>query len=61
MSEQEAIMEQLDAVQDIIHLHKCFYCQIATAQEAVVIIQDIPPEGCRIVVVGVCDTCGGDK
>lgn len=56
--EMDALMEQLDAVQDVIHLHRCFYCQIATAQTPIIVIQDLPEDGCRVVVVGVCDVCG---
>ena len=52
----ERLGEQLDAVEDVIHLHRCFSCQIATAQTPVILMQDIP-QGTRVVVVGICDTC----
>jgi len=50
------VMEQLDAVKDIIHHYTCVSCQIATAQTPVIIVSDIPG-GTRITVVGVCNTC----
>ena len=62
---KQAIMEwfaeQMDAVKDIIHLHRCVSCQIATAQTPVIIVEDTP-QGAHVVVVGVCDTCntGGE-
>lgn len=52
----ERLNEQLDAVEDVIHLHRCISCQIATAQTPIIIVQDTP-EGTRVVVVGICDTC----
>lgn len=58
MNEVDAVMEQLDAAHDIIHHYKCFYCQIATAQHPVILVAPDPIDGSRIIVIGVCDTCG---
>ena len=57
--ELEWLMEQMDAVEHVIHQYRCFSCQIATAQTPVMIIRE-EEDGCRVTVVGICDTCKGD-
>ena len=52
----EWLMEQIAAAKDIIHLYKCFHCQMATAVTPVIVIQNVPPQGSRVRIVGVCDT-----
>ena len=64
--EIEWLMEQMAAVEHVIHQYRCFSCQIATAQEAIIIIQplegnDLESGGCRVTVVGICDTCKNEK
>ena len=52
----EWLIEQIDASKDIVHLHKCFYCQMANAQTPVIFIEDVSG-GARVQIVGICDTC----
>ena len=54
--DMEWLMEQIDAAKDIVHLHRCVSCQMATAQTPVVIMEDVDG-GLHVVIVGICDTC----
>jgi hypothetical protein len=56
----DGLMEQIDAARDVVHLHRCVLCQIATAQEIVVLVSD-EPGGARVMIVGVCNTCKEDE
>jgi hypothetical protein len=53
------LLEQWDAAVEMIHTYRCFYCQMATAERPLMIIQDDPPNA-RVTIVGICDTCGGE-
>ena len=55
--EMEWFLEQLEAAEEMVHTYKCFYCQMATAQEIIVIISE-EGGGTRVKMVGICDTCG---
>jgi len=66
MNELDWLMEQMDAAEEMIHTYRCFHCQIATAQEMIMILQpldggDLESGGCRVTVVGICDTCKGEE
>ena len=54
------LLEQWDAAGDVINSYTCFYCQIATAQRPLMIIQDDPPDA-RVTIVGICNTCGKEE
>ncbi len=60
MNEIDWLMEQMAAVEHVIHQYRCFSCQIATAQTPVMIIRE-EEDGCRVTVVGICDTCKNEK
>lgn len=53
------VLEQYDAAVGTIGRHRCFHCGLASAVHPVMIIEDTPG-GCRVVVLGVCDTCAHD-
>ena len=54
----EQFLENLEAGIEMIHTYTCFYCQIASAQETVVIVEDVEG-GVNVKVLGVCNTCSG--
>ncbi len=56
----EWLLEQVDAAKDIIHLHRCVSCQIATAQTPMILVTDLE-DGCRITIVGICNTCNTEE
>ncbi len=56
----EWLLEQLDAANNVIHTYKCVSCQMASAQNVILIIQDDPPNA-RVTIVGICDTCGKEE
>ena len=56
----EWLMEQLAAFREIIHTYKCAYCNMATATEVLVIVRD-EPEGARVTMLPICDTCIPDE
>lgn len=55
-TEEQWLVEQVEAAQDIVHTHRCAFCEIASAMELVVLMED-NPDGVRIVMIGVCNTC----
>lgn len=56
--EVQWLLEQLDAAREIVHTYKCWYCQIASAVSLLLVIDMDDPNGTRVVMVGVCGTCG---
>ena len=56
----EWLLEQLEAAKDVVHSYTCVSCEIATAQDIVMVVEDTP-QGAHVVVVGICDTCSGQR
>lgn len=57
----EWFIEQLDAAEETINSYKCWYCQIASSVSLVLVIDMDDPDGTRVLMVGVCGTCGGES
>ena len=52
----EWLLEQIAAAKEMIHTYTCFHCHMATATHPLIIIVD-EPEGARVTVLPICDTC----
>ena len=59
--EIDDLLEQYAAAEAAPHLYKCVYCQIASAVEIILVVQDLPEGGCRATLVGLCGICGEGK
>ncbi len=57
--EMEWLNEQLVALKDVIHTYRCFVCNMASSEQAVIIIDENEEGNAVVSVVGICGTCGG--
>ena len=56
-TEIDDLMEQLDACHDIAHKYICAFCGERQGKEPVVLVQDQPEGGVRIIIVMACVDC----
>lgn len=51
------LLEQLDACHDLAHKYTCAFCGERQGKEPVLVVQDLPEGGVRIVTVVACKDC----
>jgi len=56
-NEIDWLMEQLDACHDLAHKYMCSFCGKRQGKEPVVVVQDRPEGGVRIIIVTSCKDC----
>ena len=56
-NEIDWLMEQVDACHDLAHKYLCGICEDRQGKEPILLVQDLPEGGVRIIIVTVCKDC----
>lgn len=57
LPEIDWLLEQLDACHDLAHKYKCAICGERQGKEPVLVVQDLPDGGIRVIIVTACRDC----